>query len=48
MPTTFVRTKPRVVEERDGFPYHVVGIAPSLAEAREWVNELKVEDDPAA
>ncbi|WFB08769.1 DUF6087 family protein [Streptomyces sp. LX-29] len=40
--------EPRVLEEWDAFTYQVVGTAPSLAVAQEWVNEPQTGDDPAA
>ncbi|WP_399139476.1 hypothetical protein Q3A86_18920 [Streptomyces sp. NBUA17] len=40
--------EPLVLEEWDDFVHQVVGIAPHLAAAREWVNELQVGDAPAA
>ena len=40
--------EPRVLEEWDGFTYQVVGTAADLAAARQWVNELRTGDDPAA
>ncbi|UUU44339.1 DUF6087 family protein [Streptomyces sp. NBC_00162] len=39
--------EPRVLEEWDGFAYQVSGTAPSLAAAREWVNELQIDKGPA-
>lgn len=39
--------EPRVLEEWDDFRYQVVGTAPTLAAAQEWVNELRIGDDPA-
>jgi hypothetical protein len=36
--------EPRVLEEWDGFAYQVVGTTPTLAEARKWVNESRIED----
>ncbi|MFE9254122.1 DUF6087 family protein [Streptomyces sp. NPDC006879] len=40
--------EPRVLEEWDDFSYEVVGTAPDLAAAQEWVKELQIEDDSAA
>jgi hypothetical protein len=40
--------EPRVLEEWDGFAHAVVGTAPNLAAAQEWVNELRIGDGPAA
>ncbi|MET8945369.1 DUF6087 family protein [Streptomyces sp. NPDC004542] len=38
---------PRVLEEWDDFAYQVVGTAPNLTAAQEWVNELHSDDDSA-
>lgn len=38
----------RVLEEWDDFAYQVVGTAPDLSAAQEWVNELQIGDDSAA
>ena len=40
--------EPRVLEEWDDFTYQVVGTAPNLAAAQNWVAELALDDDPAA
>lgn len=40
--------EPRVLEEWDDFAYQVVGTAPTLAAAQEWVNELQIGGDSAA
>ncbi|WP_307854020.1 DUF6087 family protein [Streptomyces tagetis] len=40
--------EPRVLEEWDDFAYAVVGTAPTLTAAQEWVNELQIGDDSAA
>ncbi|WP_241562011.1 DUF6087 family protein [Streptomyces hoynatensis] len=40
--------EPRVLEEWNDFAYEVVGTAPDLAAAQEWVSELQIEDDSAA
>ncbi|WP_405992425.1 hypothetical protein [Streptomyces sp. NBC_00986] len=40
--------RPRILEEWDGFAYQLVGATDDLAVAREWVNELRTGDDPAA
>jgi hypothetical protein len=37
----------RILEEWDGFTYQVVGTALDLAAAQEWVNALRIGDDPA-
>ncbi|MCW2898082.1 MAG: hypothetical protein JWO67_347 [Streptosporangiaceae bacterium] len=36
------------MEEWDDFTHQAVGIAPTLAAAQEWVNDLHIGDDPAA
>ncbi|MFG2620678.1 DUF6087 family protein [Streptomyces sp. NPDC048507] len=33
--------EPRVLEEWDGFAYALVGTAPDLAAAKQWVSELR-------
>ncbi|MFE7622584.1 DUF6087 family protein [Streptomyces sp. NPDC057509] len=38
--------QPRVLEEWNGFTYEPVGTAPSLTTAQEWVNSLRLGDDP--
>ncbi|MFF3675882.1 DUF6087 family protein [Streptomyces sp. NPDC002120] len=40
--------EPRVLEQWDGFAYQVIGTAPSLTAAQEWVNELQTGHGPAA
>ncbi|WP_331747691.1 DUF6087 family protein (plasmid) [Streptomyces sp. NBC_00984] len=40
--------EPRVLEEWDDFTYQVVGTAPNLAKAQNWVAELALDDGPAA
>ncbi|WP_405827186.1 MULTISPECIES: DUF6087 family protein [unclassified Streptomyces] len=40
--------EPRVLEEWDGFAYQVIGTAPHLTAAQEWVNELQTDHGPAA
>ncbi|WP_353962717.1 DUF6087 family protein [Streptomyces sp. NBC_00572] len=40
--------EPRVLEEWDDFTYQVVGTAPNLVAAKDWVAELTLDDDPAA
>ncbi|WP_406000251.1 hypothetical protein [Streptomyces sp. NBC_00829] len=40
--------EPHVLNEWSGFAYEPVGIAPDLAAAQAWVNELRIGDDPAA
>ncbi|MEU9737020.1 DUF6087 family protein [Streptomyces sp. NPDC048002] len=40
--------EPRVLEAWDDFTYQVVGTAPNLAEAQNWVAKLALDDDPAA
>jgi hypothetical protein len=39
--------EPRVLEEWDDFTYEVVGTAPDLAAAQEWVNEHWIGGDRA-
>ena len=39
--------EPRVLDVWVGFAYEVVGTPPGLAAAQEWVNELRIGNDPA-